>query len=63
MGLQTDLPPKLPSLARANLSLTDEGILLPSRLVLPARGGGDAPGFDLMASQNDVQVLTIKTLV
>ena len=28
-----------------------------------SRHGGDAPGLDLMASQIDVQVLTIKTLV
>lgn len=63
MGLETDFPPKLPSLARANLSLTGEGVLLPTPLVLPPRHGGDAPGLDLMASQIDVQVLTIKTLV
>ena len=63
MGLETDFPPKLPSLARANLSPTDEGALLPAPLVLPPRHGGDAPGVDLMASQIDVQVLTIKTLV
>ena len=31
--------------------------------VLPLRWGGDAPGVDLMASQNDVRFLTIKTLV
>ena len=31
--------------------------------VLPLRWGGDAPGVDLMASQSDVQFLTIKTLV
>ena len=34
-----------------------------SHLVLPLRWGGDAPGVDLMASQTDVQFLTIKTLV
>ena len=33
-----------------------------SLLVLPPRRGGDSPGVDLMASQNDVQFLTIKTL-
>ena len=49
--------------ARANLSLTGEGVLLPPPLVLPPRHGGDAPGLDLMASQIDVQVLTIKTLL
>ena len=30
--------------------------------VLPPRWSGDAPGADLMASQSDVQFLTIKTL-
>ena len=34
-----------------------------SLLVLPLRGGGDAPGVDLMASLTDVQLLTIKTLL
>ena len=29
--------------------------------VLPPRWGGDAPGVDLIASQTDVQFLTIKT--
>ena len=31
--------------------------------VLPPRWGGDAPGVDLIASLNDVQLLTIKTLL
>ena len=31
--------------------------------VLPLRQGGEAPGVDLMASQIDVQFLTIKTFV
>ena len=31
--------------------------------VLPQRWGGDVPGVDLMASQTDVQFLTIKTLL
>ena len=34
-----------------------------SLLVLPLRGGGDAPGVDLMASQTYAQFLTIKTLL
>ena len=62
MGVETGLPPKLPSLAKVNLSLTDAGVLLSSLPVLPPRRGGDAPGVDLMASQIDVQFLTIKTL-
>ena len=59
--METDLPPKLPSLAKVNLSLTDTGVSLSSLPVLPPRHGGDAPGVDLMASQTDVQLLTIKT--
>ena len=35
----------------------------PYLTVLPLRQGGDAPGVDLMASQTDVQFLTIKTFV
>ena len=53
MGVETGLPPKLPSLAKVNLSLTDAGVLLSSLPVLPPRRGGDAPGIDLMASQVD----------
>ena len=34
-----------------------------SLMVLPSRQGGDAPGVDLMASQTDVQFLTIRTLL
>ena len=34
-----------------------------SLLVLPLRQGGDVPRVDLMASQTDVQFLTIKTLI
>ena len=30
---------------------------------LPASQGGDAPGVDLMATQTNVQLLTIKTLL
>ena len=62
MGVETGLPPKLPSLAGVNLSLTNAGVSLLSLPILPPRWGGDAPGVDLMASQIDVQFLTIKTL-
>ena len=62
MGAGTGIPPKLPSLARFNPSLTDAGGLLPSLLVLLPRRGSGAPGVDLMASQPDVQSLTIKAL-
>ena len=34
-----------------------------SLLVLPPRQGGDASGVDQMASQSDVQLLNIKTLL
>ena len=61
-GGETGVPPKLPSLARVNLSLVNVGVSLLSLLVLPPRWGGDAPGVDLMASQIGVQFLTIKTL-
>ena len=37
--------------------------LYSSLLVLPLRWGGDTPGLDLMASQTDVQLLTVKTLL
>ena len=63
MGVETGLLPKLPSLARVNLSLTDIDVSLLSLLVLPPRWGGDAPGVDMMASQIDVQLHIIKTLV
>ena len=63
MGVETGLPSKLPSLARVNLSLTDLDVSLLSLLVLPPRWGGDAPGVDMMASQIDVQLHIIKTLV
>ena len=63
MGVETGLPPKLPSLARVNLSLTDTDVSLLSLLVLPPRWGGDALGVYLMASQTDVQILIIKTLL
>ena len=49
-------------LAGVNLSLMNAGFSLLSLLVLPRRWGGDAAGIDLMASQIDVQFLTIKTL-
>ena len=61
MRVETGLPPKLPSLAGVNFSLTDTGVSLSSLPVLPPRRGGDAPGVDLMASQIDVQFLAIKT--
>ena len=62
MGVETGLPPKLPSLAGVNLSLTNAGMSLLSLPILPLRWGGDALGVDLMASQIDIQVLIIKTL-
>ena len=62
MGAGTGILPKLPSLAGVNPSLTDAGVLPPSLLDLPPRMGSGAPGVDLMASQTDVQFLTIKTL-
>ena len=62
MGVETGLPPKLPSLAGVNLSLTNVGMSLPPLPILPLRRGGDALGVDLMASQIDIQVLIIKTL-
>ena len=62
MGVETGLPSKLPSLARVNLSVTDTDVSLLSLLILPPRWGGDAPGVDMMASQIDVQLHTIKTL-
>ena len=62
MGVETGLPPMLLFLARVNPSLTNAGGPLPSLLILPPRQGGDAPGMDLMASQIDVQVLTINNL-
>ena len=58
--METGLPPKLPSLAGINLSLTDAGDPLPSLPILPPRWGGDAPGVDLVTSQIDIQFLTIK---
>ena len=61
MGVETGLLPKLPSLARVDLSLIDAGIPLLFFPVLPLRQSGDAPGVDLVASQIDVQFLTIKT--
>ena len=63
MGVETGLPSKLPSLARVNLSLTDIDVSLLSLMVLPPRWGGDAPVVDMMASQIDVQLHIIKTLV
>ena len=54
---------KLPSLAGVNLSFTDTGVSLSSLWVLPPRQGGGAPRVDLMASQIDVQFLTIKIFV
>ena len=63
MGVETGLLPKLPSLARVNLSLTDAGVPLLSLLVLTLGQRGDAPGVDMMASQIDVQLHIIKTLV
>lgn len=62
MGVETNLPPKFPSLARVNASLTSAGVPVTSPLMLPLRWGGDASGVDLMASQIDVQLLTINTL-
>ena len=38
-------------------------VLYSSLPVLPLRLGGDAPGVDLVASQTNVQFLTIKTLL
>ena len=58
-GGETGVPPKLPSLAGVNLSLMNAGFSLLSLLVLPRRWGGDAAGVVLMASQIDVQFLTI----
>ena len=46
MAVETGLPPKLPSLAGVNLSLTEAGVSLPSLPILPPRRGGDAPGVD-----------------
>ena len=63
MGMETCLPLKLPSLAGVNLSLTNAGVSLLFLWVLQLRQGGGAPGVDLMASQIDVQFLTIKTFV
>ena len=62
MGVETGLPPKLPSLAGVNLSLTTGIPLLPLP-ILPLRWGGDASGVDLMASQTNVQFLTIKAFL
>ena len=61
--METGLPPKLPSLAGVNLSLTDTGVPLPSHPVVPPRWDGDAPEVDLVASQIDIQFLAIKTSV
>ena len=63
MGVETGLPPKLPSLARINLSLIDVSIPLLFFPILPLRQSGDAPGADLVASQIDVQFLIIKPFV
>ena len=63
MGMEIGLPPKLPSLAGVNLSLTDAAVPLLSLSILPLRQGGDAPGVDLVAYQIDVQFLTIKPFV
>jgi len=61
MGMEIGLPPKLPSLAGVNLSLTDTGVSSLAFSILSARRDRDEPGVDLMASQIDVQLLTIKT--
>ena len=58
MGVETGLLHKLPSLLVGNLFLTNTGIPLPSLPILPSRNGGEAPGVDLVASQNDVQFRT-----
>ena len=63
MGVETGLLPKLPSLARVNLSLTDAGVPLLSLLVLTLGQRGDASGVDLMASQTNTQFLTIRPLL
>lgn len=60
MGAETGLLPKLPSLARVDLSLIDAGIPLLFFPVLPLRS---TCGVDLVASQIDVQFLTIKPFV
>ena len=63
MGVETGLPPKFPSLAGVNPSLTSAGVPVTSPLMLLLRWGGDASGVDLMASQIYVQIPTINTLV
>ena len=61
MGMEIGLPPKLPSLAGVNLSLTNTGVSSLAFSILSVRRDRDEPGVDLMASQIDVQLLTIKT--
>ena len=53
MGVETGLPPELPSLARVNLSVTDAGVLLLSLLVLTLGQRGDTSGINLTASQTN----------
>ena len=61
MGVETDLPPKLPSLARVNLSLTKADVHY-RPLPFYHLGGVDMhQGLDLVASQIDVLFLTITT--
>ena len=62
MGVETGLTPKLPSLARVNLFLTDTAVPLLSLPVLTLGQHGDASGVDLMASQTKTLFLTIKPL-
>ena len=61
MRVETGLPPKLPFLARVNLSLTDTGMPLLSLPVIPLGWGGDVSGVDLISSQTNVQFLITNT--
>ena len=62
MGVETGLPPKLPSLARVNLYLTKADVHYHPFLFYHQGGLEMHQGLDPVASQIDVLFLTIKTL-